>query len=103
MWLPDVITSTPESSSSSPISRVMPKPGGGVLGVGDDEIDVVAARRAPASPVLTSSRPGPSDDVADEEDPHGGVMMAFRRLWLAALSAWANLMSVEDTSVVYEC
>jgi hypothetical protein len=50
-----------------------PETGGGVLRIGDDEIDaVVLDERAEAPPHELAA--GPPDDVADEEDAHGAII-----------------------------
>ena len=56
MWLPEVITSTPQLEQLVADLAGDAEAGGRVLGVGDDEIDLVMSTSAAAR--RTSSRPG---------------------------------------------
>ena len=67
--MPEVITSTPQLEELVADLARDAEAGGGVLGVGDDEIDrVVVDEGRQALP--DELAPGPADDVADEEDAH---------------------------------
>ena len=92
--MPDVITSTPQLEDLVADLARDAEAGGGVLGVGDDEIDLMVVDERPdAAPHQLAARP--ADDVADEEDAHvrccllscdrNGATAALGHLWAALM------------------
>ena len=86
------------SSSASPVSRVMPDAGRGVLDVGDDEIDGVAGRER-GQRLAHQVAPGPAEDVADEQDAHDAGTRCRGRSGAGPRRTWTAMSRPRRSSI----
>ena len=59
------------------MAGVRPEPAGRVLGVGDDQVDRFACATRPGNARDDDLAPRLADDVADQQQPHDGTLLAI--------------------------